>query len=345
MKRKKRIKNRRRVFVIGAYWILLTGLLGMFASPFLKYSADSIIDNLKYSGNVSTSVKVIDNINDNNGVAGATVSAEVTYQDTKKVSSLVDKTGSKGFSNDGGWSLGLNSENGKYYIYKDGVGVISSIKISLLDADNKTIGNPVTQSVYGMDQNQLVKSSSNSNQFYLPTVRLYQDRSAAKILTATESSTEDSDKNLTDSSSTTKLSESSDQEKNTGVNVGVPIPAPGNSAVNNKTSYTYDEYICAIYYWALNIGFGLTLLMIVYAGYRYMTAAGNDSVFSETKDVLTNAILGFVLLLCIRLVLHFLHVPEPGKCFANDGSNKNTNASIAFAAPKEQLSLIFPSTE
>jgi len=99
--------------------------------------------------------------------------------------------------------------------------------------------------------------------------------------------------------------------ENAGVGVGVQIP--GSSA----TSYTFSSYMCAIYYWALNIGFGLTLLMFIYAGYRYMTAAGNDSVFTDTKDILTSAILGFLLLLMIRLVLHVLNVPEPDKCFTN----------------------------
>jgi len=106
-------------------------------------------------------------------------------------------------------------------------------------------------------------------------------------------------------------------QTNNEVGVGVSIPAPGGpTSVDNKTSYTYDQYICALYHWALNIGFGLTLLMFLYAGYRYMTSAGNDSVFTETKDVLTSAVIGFLLLLCIRLVLHFLNVPEPGKCFS-----------------------------
>lgn len=94
-----------------------------------------------------------------------------------------------------------------------------------------------------------------------------------------------------------------------GVGVGVQIPG------NNNKHYTFATYMCAIYYWALNIGFGLTLLMFIYAGYRYMTAAGNDSVFTDTKDILTSAILGFLLLLMIRLVLHVLNVPEPDKCF------------------------------
>lgn len=94
-----------------------------------------------------------------------------------------------------------------------------------------------------------------------------------------------------------------------GVGVGVPITG------KESTHYTYSEYLCAVYYWALNIGFGLTILMFMYAGYRYMTAAGNDAVFTDTKDILTSAILGFLLLLMIRLVLHVLNVPEPDKCF------------------------------
>jgi hypothetical protein len=95
-----------------------------------------------------------------------------------------------------------------------------------------------------------------------------------------------------------------------GVGIGVPIPG------KVQDHYTYAQYMCAIYHWALNIGFGLTLLMFIYAGYRYMTAAGNDSVFADTKDILTSAILGFLLLLLIRLILNILNVPEPDQCFA-----------------------------
>ncbi|MCL5410721.1 MAG: hypothetical protein M1324_02595 [Patescibacteria group bacterium] len=101
-----------------------------------------------------------------------------------------------------------------------------------------------------------------------------------------------------------------------GVGVGVPIPGQG-----NKDHFTYSQYICAIYNWALNIGFGLTLLMFIYAGYRYMTAAGNDAVFTDTKDILTSAILGFLLLLLIKLILNILNVPAPDECFPKTAMN------------------------
>lgn len=88
------------------------------------------------------------------------------------------------------------------------------------------------------------------------------------------------------------------------LDTGVEIPG------HSGTTYSdYKEYIGAIYKFALVAGFSLATLMLIYAGYKYLTSQGNQTQITDAKDIMYGAIIGFVILLLANFVLKFLGYP------------------------------------
>jgi len=100
-----------------------------------------------------------------------------------------------------------------------------------------------------------------------------------------------------------------------GVDVGLCIPVDIKDAAGKVTgtscvsNFNYAEYIHAIYGYSLKIGGVLTVLMIIYAGYAYMTSQGDNSKINTAKDIFMGTLLGFTLLLTLGLILDFLGLP------------------------------------
>lgn len=60
--------------------------------------------------------------------------------------------------------------------------------------------------------------------------------------------------------------------------------------------------------WAVGIGGGIAFLLIVYAGFMIMTAAGNPERLKAGQELLTSAISGLVLLIFSIFILKFIGV-------------------------------------
>ncbi|MDO8466991.1 MAG: pilin [bacterium] len=78
----------------------------------------------------------------------------------------------------------------------------------------------------------------------------------------------------------------------------VPFDGTSNQEVANPV-----EYIFAFYNFALGAGGLAAVAIIVFAGLKWTTSAGNVSAQSEAKDMILNAILGIVMLLGSILIL------------------------------------------
>jgi hypothetical protein len=82
------------------------------------------------------------------------------------------------------------------------------------------------------------------------------------------------------------------------------VPVEGGVEVNGVTdyvSYLFSTFILPI------VG-GLALLMVIYAGYLYMTSQGNPDSINQAKDILIGVITGIVLLFLIRVILNQIGV-------------------------------------
>lgn len=90
---------------------------------------------------------------------------------------------------------------------------------------------------------------------------------------------------------------------NGATSIGVAIP---NTKQPANGMYQFKDYVSAIYEFSLKLGAVLAVLMIVYAGYKYINSAGDTTKLGEAKEVLTGAISGFAILLIIGLLLRYL---------------------------------------
>lgn len=85
---------------------------------------------------------------------------------------------------------------------------------------------------------------------------------------------------------------------NTGIKIG------------GKDSFDdWGDYVGTFVNYALIIGMALAILMILYAGIRYITSQGNSTALSDAKDIMTGAILGFLVLFLIKYILGTLNIP------------------------------------
>jgi len=87
--------------------------------------------------------------------------------------------------------------------------------------------------------------------------------------------------------------------------VGIGVKIPG----SDKTNYTYDEYVATFLNWAIKIGLGLAVIMILYAGVKYIVSQGNPTAINDSKEIIIGAILGFLVLLLIQFILRALEIP------------------------------------
>ena len=90
------------------------------------------------------------------------------------------------------------------------------------------------------------------------------------------------------------------------VDVGVESPGHGTSFAD------FSAYIFAVFSFALKLGAILTTLMVIYAGYKYMTSQGNPTGINEAKDIMIGSITGFAMLLLVYFILNILGLPNPG---------------------------------
>ena len=71
-------------------------------------------------------------------------------------------------------------------------------------------------------------------------------------------------------------------------------------------SYSWKDYIIAFYYYAVRLGAVVVVLMIVYAGYTYITSNGDSAKLGNAKERIFGAIIGYLLLLLVGLILQYL---------------------------------------
>jgi|GEM_PF-1936763 len=85
---------------------------------------------------------------------------------------------------------------------------------------------------------------------------------------------------------------------------------PDGGTACTSTDYSWGSYIEAIYGFSLKAGSILVVLMMIYAGYIYLTSQGESSKLSTAKDIIVGSLLGYVLLLTIYAVINYIGLPN-----------------------------------
>ena len=87
------------------------------------------------------------------------------------------------------------------------------------------------------------------------------------------------------------------------IGVGVTIPSTDpNYHIESMRKYSYDRYIKGIYAFSIKVAVALCTLMVIYAGYKYLTSKGETSMINEAKDILFSTLMGAALLMLVLLI-------------------------------------------
>lgn len=79
----------------------------------------------------------------------------------------------------------------------------------------------------------------------------------------------------------------------------VDLSAPIGSAKRTNLA----GYVALIYNFAVVAGISLAVLVIIFAGYKYMMSSGDPQSLEESKELLVGAIVGLILIFLTRLIL------------------------------------------
>ncbi len=166
-----------------------------------------------------------------------------------------------------------------------------------------------------LESSYLDKSVPNGNHNY--RVDAYREKqvnynflidmaSAEQTIVDTQSTTvtvEDSPETSGDSGETDEIGTgvSGNQTK---LKTGIKIPGYSDTFTN------FADYISKFYSFSLKLGVGLCTLMIIYAGFKYMTSQGNPTIINEAKDITIGSLSGFLLLILTYFVLDTLGLPK-----------------------------------
>lgn len=91
-------------------------------------------------------------------------------------------------------------------------------------------------------------------------------------------------------------------EKAHAVQVGV---CPDGSA-SCSSGYTFGTYIKTFYEFSKSLGVSLFVLMVIYAGFIYITSQGDSAKLTAAKDRITGAILGYIILVLAAALLNYI---------------------------------------
>jgi hypothetical protein len=72
--------------------------------------------------------------------------------------------------------------------------------------------------------------------------------------------------------------------------------------------FDQTSFLSTVLMWAVGIGGGIAFLLIIYAGFMIMTAAGNPERLKAGQELLTSALSGLILLVLSIFVLRFIGI-------------------------------------
>lgn len=89
----------------------------------------------------------------------------------------------------------------------------------------------------------------------------------------------------------------------TGVGVGVSFPKDeGSNYIQSGQRYAFNDYVKNLYGFAMKAAVAFSILMLVYAGYKYLTSRGDTGAINEAKDIIFSTLMGAALLMLVILI-------------------------------------------
>lgn len=84
--------------------------------------------------------------------------------------------------------------------------------------------------------------------------------------------------------------------------------APSQGGSGEFFGNNLKEYSEKLYVWSIGIAGSLAIIMLIYAGYLYVTSMGNPDQINSAKEIIIGALSGLLLLILASLILRSLGV-------------------------------------
>lgn len=84
--------------------------------------------------------------------------------------------------------------------------------------------------------------------------------------------------------------------------------APSNGGSGEFFGTNLTSYSEKLYIWSIGIAGSLAIIMLIYAGYLYVTSMGNPDQINSAKEIIIGALSGLALLILASLILQSLKV-------------------------------------
>jgi len=75
------------------------------------------------------------------------------------------------------------------------------------------------------------------------------------------------------------------------------------SATGTSSISTLINEVITVFSWLVG---GISVIMIIYGGFRYVTSGGNDSSVSGAKNTIIYALIGLVIVALAQVIVHFV---------------------------------------
>ena len=82
---------------------------------------------------------------------------------------------------------------------------------------------------------------------------------------------------------------------------------PSMGGINLGLSTSIEQLVAWFYYFFVAISGLGAFVMLVAGGFKWMSSAGNPNEISEAKDIISNAILGMIVILASFLILRVIN--------------------------------------
>ncbi|HSX41765.1 MAG TPA: hypothetical protein VLE93_00255 [Candidatus Saccharimonadales bacterium] len=71
---------------------------------------------------------------------------------------------------------------------------------------------------------------------------------------------------------------------------------------------SFSAYLVALFGEAINIAFALAILMVLWGAFKYLSAGGDDGKVKDAKDTIVGAVIGFALLVLVKVLLPLFQI-------------------------------------
>jgi len=114
---------------------------------------------------------------------------------------------------------------------------------------------------------------------------------------------------------------------------GTPLSGAVERGAGFSTDVSFTDIVSGVITSVLSLMGVIFLVLMIYAGFKWMTARGEEEKVTEAKETLTRAIIGLVIVLSAYAISYFVVSSISYKVLQDKPNESNTNTSDTTPVP------------